>query len=723
MFLRRRVASLILIISLLLSLCPAAFAEVKLTITSDTRVYAEPDTSSSSYSVKKGWEAILVAYGKGSYSDWARIKNPTTGKIFYIKTRYLSESGEEAPEEKTDISTAYILVDGLYIYKEKSLSSGHVRSLTRGRQVTVYSESNGWAKIEYKGKEGYVPAAALSDEKPSSVKRMYTNKETTAFLSDNSFSAELASFNAGKEVKVYAAEGDWYIVSVPGGAGYIRKSHLQETKYSPEKPEEESVQTTSAYVLVDGLSIYKEKSLSSSRVRSLTRGRQVTVFSESGGWAKIDYKGKQGYVPAAALSDEKPSSIKRMYTNTETCAYLSDTTSSAELASFKAGAEVKVYAAEGDWYIVSVSGGAGYVRKAHLQETKYSPEKPEEESAQTTSAYILVDGLYIYKEKSLSSSHVRSLTRGRQVTVYSESDGWAKMEYKGKQGYVPVAALSDEKPADVKRMYTNKDTCAYLNTTSSSDELASFKIGEEVKVYAANGDWYVVAVSGGAGYIRASDLSANKVSAGYESVNDSCYVKSDVAKVYIGESSDSAVAFQLGYGTKISVRGLSVDGKWAKIRYNSNDYYMLCSALSNEPVKNDIILADWFNSNINSTFKKGTRATITDVDTGLTWTVVRRGSTNHADVEPISDADTAIMQQAVAGEDGNWTYIRHAVIVTINGKRYAASIYTEPHGDSSVSANDYSGHFCVHFLNSRTHGTDRVDEGHQKMVMKAYNAF
>jgi len=443
MFLRRRVASLILIISLLLSLCPAAFAEVKLTITSNTRVYAEPDTSSSSYSVKKGWEAILVAYGKGSYSDWARIKNPTTGKIFYIKTRYLSDSGEEAPEEEADISTAYILVDGLYIYKEKSLSSGHVRSLTRGRQVTVYSES----------------------------------------------------------------------------------------------------------------------------------------------------------------------------------------------------------------------------------------------------------------------------------------DGWAKMEYKGKQGYVPVAALSDEKPADVKRMYTNKDTCAYLNTTSSSDELASFKIGEEVKVYAADGDWYVVAVSGGAGYIRASDLSANKVSAGYESVNDSCYVKSDVAKVYIGESSDSAVAFQLGYGTKISVRGLSVDGKWAKIRYNSNDYYMLCSALSNEPVKNDIILADWFNSNINSTFKKGTRATITDVDTGLTWTVVRRGSTNHADVEPISDADTAIMQQAVAGEDGNWTYIRHAVIVTINGKRYAASIYTEPHGDSSVSANDYSGHFCVHFLNSRTHGTDRVDEGHQKMVMKAYNAF
>ena len=46
----------------------------------------------------------------------------------------------------------------------------------------------------------------------------------------------------------------------------------------------------------------------------------------------------------------------------------------------------------------------------------------------------------------------------------------------------------------------------------------------------------------------------------------------------------------------------------------------------------------------------------------------------------------------------------------------------EPHGESAIDGNGYPGHLCVHFLNSRTHGTDRVDEDHQKMILKAYQA-
>ena len=60
--------------------------------------------------------------------------------------------------------------------------------------------------------------------------------------------------------------------------------------------------------------------------------------------------------------------------------------------------------------------------------------------------------------------------------------------------------------------------------------------------------------------------------------------------------------------------------------------------------------------------------------------------------------------------------------LTIDGQRYAASIYSEPHGESAIDDNGYPGHLCVHFLNSRTHGTDRVDEDHQKMILKAYRA-
>ena len=117
----------------------------------------------------------------------------------------------------------------------------------------------------------------------------------------------------------------------------------------------------------------------------------------------------------------------------------------------------------------------------------------------------------------------------------------------------------------------------------------------------------------------------------------------------------------------------------------------LCSNLSNTPIFSggggstgvpgggSVMMVDWFTSDIQSIFSPGTYAVITDVDSGISWNVIRRNSTNHADVEPLTLADTEAMRQACADSNGNWTYVRHAVWVTIDGQRYAASIYTEPH--------------------------------------------
>ena len=44
-----------------------------------------------------------------------------------------------------------------------------------------------------------------------------------------------------------------------------------------------------------------------------------------------------------------------------------------------------------------------------------------------------------------------------------------------------------------------------------------------------------------------------------------------------------------------------------------------------------------------------------------------------------------------------------------------------PHGTTTIS-NNFDGHFCIHFKNSKTHGTDKVDSEHQNCVNKAANA-
>lgn len=109
-------------------------------------------------------------------------------------------------------------------------------------------------------------------------------------------------------------------------------------------------------------------------------------------------------------------------------------------------------------------------------------------------------------------------------------------------------------------------------------------------------------------------------------------------------------------------------------------------------------------------------ATVIDVKTGLAFRVQRRGGHNHADAEPLTPEDTAVMLMIYGGR---WSWDRKAVVVLVGGRAIAASMNGMPHGGQSVTDNQFDGHFCIHFYGSRTHGTEQVDPEHQAMVMVA----
>ncbi|MDD4493915.1 MAG: peptidoglycan-binding protein [Eubacteriales bacterium] len=149
-------------------------------------------------------------------------------------------------------------------------------------------------------------------------------------------------------------------------------------------------------------------------------------------------------------------------------------------------------------------------------------------------------------------------------------------------------------------------------------------------------------------------------------------------------------------------------------------------------------LYNWFDG-AEDIFERGTVATVTDVDTGLSFKVKRTYGTNHADCEPLTANDTAKMKKAYGG---TWSWVRRAIIVDVDGTKMAASMNGMPHAGlekyaagkyvsgraggfgygynyDSVKNNDFNGHFCIHFVKSRTHGSNKVDTKHQEAVQKA----
>ena len=142
---------------------------------------------------------------------------------------------------------------------------------------------------------------------------------------------------------------------------------------------------------------------------------------------------------------------------------------------------------------------------------------------------------------------------------------------------------------------------------------------------------------------------------------------------------------------------------------------------------------------VDNVWPRDSWAVIVDMDTGKRINVYRSGGYNHADVETASATDTEILKSLYGG---SFSWERRAVIVEVNGRRLAASMAGMPHAGrddqpdramvsnrsggygygqnlDAIKGNNMDGVFDVHFYQSRTHGTNTVDDAHQAMVKKA----
>ncbi|MDD6050763.1 MAG: peptidoglycan-binding protein, partial [Clostridiales bacterium] len=128
---------------------------------------------------------------------------------------------------------------------------------------------------------------------------------------------------------------------------------------------------------------------------------------------------------------------------------------------------------------------------------------------------------------------------------------------------------------------------------------------------------------------------------------------------------------------------------------------------------------DWF-KNGKAVFDGRPVIQVKDVRTGLVFKARVLFGTNHLDVEPLTKADTAILLKINGGVDFSWR--RRPMLVKLNGHVYAASIYSQPHGEQTILDNNFDGQFCLHFSGSKTHGTDVVDSNHQACVAEALKA-
>lgn len=406
-----------------------------------------------------------------------------------------------------------------------------------------------------------------------------------------------------------------------------------------------------------------------------------------------------------------------VYVVEDTTFFTGTTAAPKASGTLETGTKVKVISYNSTWARLEVDGKSGFVKTEDLAVKK-------DYSGKTV---YLKESADLFKEFG-SSTRVRTLEKGEAVKLYATAGAWAYIKAGSDSGIVKTDLLSTEKPEDeaentaaVTAYVKNKNAKAYKSATSSSKVLARLAVNDTVEVLSVTGKWCKVKKNGYMGYMKKTDLSTKKISVTvYEDYTG--YVKKDDTPVYKSCSESAEVLTRYGINQAVEVAAYNDD--WCGIRYEGGYGFMKLSDVSREKQQLGTVKAatgtakamDWWKSNIQKILAVDTVFTVTDVETGIAWQEVRSGGTNHADCQPLTAADTAAMRKACGG---SWSWNRRAIFVTVNGTNYAASMNGMPHGASSVSGNNFSGHHCIHFTNSRTHDTNKVCSQHKAAIEQA----
>ena len=443
-------------------------------------------------------------------------------------------------------------------------------------------------------------------------------------------------------------------------------------------------------VVVREAGLYAKPDTSAKRMTTLKKGKMLVLSATNGAWSKVLYQGKVGYLARKNIDSRN---AKEMYAAKDVKLKVKNASSSGTLCTVKSGELVYVVDVKGAWCKALYAGHTGFLPKNAVAAEKPMPTlKPTASPTPAPESAYAEKKIKVYKKASTSSGAVVTVPQGAElVRYYHKNSNWAKVKYNGKGGYAQLKYLSAEPIATPAPTLTPtpkptpSPTPIPTPTPSPYDELEPGDTGAAVKKLQTRLKtlgWFTGTIGGN----------------------------------YLTRTTQAVKDFQ--EAAKLEESGIATEKTQERLFSSDAPKYDVSGESTTKPASGKVVAKDWWTSDIQSIFYRGRSVVVTDVRTGISWREVRLGGTNHADTEPATDKDTAAMKKAYGG---SWSWNRRPVWVSIGGVRYAASMNGMPHG-SGPRDNGFSGHHCIHFVNSRTHGGNRVDEAHQAAIQEAMAA-
>lgn len=270
--------------------------------------------------------------------------------------------------------------------------------------------------------------------------------------------------NAGEKVDIVGLEGDWYKVSFKGKTGYIYKDYLTpdgevtpsnqtnentsdatqspETSTTPETtPSETPTQTTNDKAMELGNVVNKETSayllpnFTSTKIEKVNKDQEIKLITTMANWAKIEINQKEAWIPKTFLMKEV--SV--------------ETTKPTEQ------------------------------QPEETTETQPETQQPEQttQPAVSKAAYISSNASAHFRSgPSTSSQSLGKLPKNTKITITGEENGWYKVSYNGKEGYISKSLVTEGEPPATTSSRSQEEPRSATTTTAQASSNNVVQVAE-----------------------------------------------------------------------------------------------------------------------------------------------------------------------------------------------------------------------------------------------------
>lgn len=730
--------------------------------------YVSSDTLNVRQGPGKQYDIILILHKNdsvtltGDTGEYYRIQ--VNGKTGYVSKDYISLSKPSAkvavnvtsaPTAKASVQqssapnvTSYnakgiVSSTSVNMRSMPTTSAEIIYKISQNTEFEITGISGDFYRVKYSGKTGYVAKdyVRISDGKSSqttapkssssasySVKSMSdTGRVNSGTLNvreaPSSAAGIIGKLSVNESVKITGISGDYYRISYNGSTGYVMTSYVTLSSAKPTVSATATKQPVSTsdfknvnqqgFISSDQVNLRKEPSTGSSSLALLSKNTSVTVLAQNDTWYKIKCGNTTGYIVKSYVklgtastpkATQKPSATSSftsvnsngMITTDGVNLRKSASTDSESLCRLNANTAVKVTAQNNDFYKVTYNGKTGYIVKNYVKLVT-STAKPVVTAAPSKSQFAKCTSISQLGDAPGYLSMGNTGTDVEKLQQALKIKGFYAGTVDGKFGQsTKDAVLSYQKKAG-------------LSQTGKADYATIKKLFGKVSVTSVADDPKMNGIT------RISDItvpatskkgnSGKNVLALQQALKIKGFYKAPITSTFDTNTYNAVISYQKARG--ISQTG-EADFTTIKALFGTN-------AANYTYVTEEII---WFKGG-SEIIPKGAVFTVKDVSTGLTYRAKRWSGGNHMDCEPLTAEDTAIMKRIYGG---SWSWTRHAILVLYNGHVYAGSQNAMPHGTSTISNNNFDGHYCIHFTGSMTHGSKKVDPDHQAAIKRALKA-